>query len=315
MIYVGDCTEVLKTLQENSVDCCVTSPPYYRMRNYEEAGQIGMEETPEEYIVKLVAIFEEVKRVLKPEGTLWINIGDSYSGSGKGSANYPDSAKGMQSSNKGVYGQKIPRTRSNGDTKNKDLIGIPWMLAFALRAAGWYLRQDIIWAKPDPMPESVKDRCTRSHEYIFLLSKSSKYYFDHEAIQEPAKYAGTAPYAPAGSFEGKRKHAHEKFKHISQSFRAIKDFRNKRDVWTVGVSRYRGAHFATFPPNLIEPCILAGAPEGGIVLDPFFGAGTTGVVAVRNGRDYIGIELNPRYAEIAENRIQEEQSNGLNKHI
>lgn len=308
MVYVGDCMEVLKNMKENTVDSCVTSPPYYRLRNYETEGQIGLEETPEEYVEKLVEIFREVRRILKPEGTLWVNIGDSYAGSGKGAANYPETHKGgMQSSNRGAFGTAIPKTKRSEGIKNKDLIGIPWMLAFALRADGWYLRQDIIWAKPNPMPESIKDRCTKSHEYIFLLSKSSKYYFDHEAIQEPATYARTAPTAPAGSFEGKRKHAHEKFKHISQSFRAIRDFRNKRDVWTVGVSRYRGAHFATFPEKLIEPCILAGTPKGGIVIDPFFGAGTTGVVAVKNNRKYIGIELNPDYAEIAKRRIEQEE--------
>lgn len=307
MIYVGDCIEVLKGMKENSIDSCVTSPPYYRLRNYGIDGQIGLEESPEEYVAKLVEIFREVRRILKPEGTLWVNIGDSYAGSGKGAANYPETSHSKQNTNRGSFGTFIPKTKTDREIKNKDLIGIPWMLAFALRADGWYLRQDIIWAKPDPMPESVKDRCTRSHEYIFLLSKSKKYYFDNMAIQEPAKYAGTAPYAPKGSFEGKRKHAHEEFKHISQSFRAIRDFRNKRDVWQVGVSRYRGAHFATFPEKLIEPCILAGTPKGGIVIDPFFGAGTTGVVALKNSRKYIGIEINPNYAEIAKRRIEQEE--------
>jgi DNA modification methylase len=274
IIYNGDFLEVLKTFPDKSINCCVTSPPYFNLRDYGVPGQIGLEETPEEYINKLVEGFREVKRVLKDDGTLWINIGDSYSGSGKG-------------------------------IKAKDLIGIPWMLAFALRADGWYLRQDIIWNKPNPMPESVTDRCTKAHEYIFLLSKSQKYYFNAESIKEPTVYpTGTRTDKKRGEFKGKY-HVHEEFKHISDSFRAIRDYRNKRDVWTVSTKPYRGAHFATFPEELIEPCILAGCPAEGIVVDPFIGSGTTGRVAKRNGREFIGIELNPDYIKLATQRINE----------
>lgn len=235
--------------------------------------QIGLEETPEQYIERLVAVFHEVKRVLKDEGTLWVNIGDSYAGSGKGAAQYPENAqKYLQKTNKGSVGQSAICSVNGvgGGIKPKDLIGIPWMIAFALRADGWCLRQDIIWHKPNPMPESVTDRCTKAHEYIFLLSKQPKYYFDHEAMLEEADASGK---------------------------------RNKRDVWTVTTKPIKEAHFATFPMDLITPCVLAGSRTGGNVLDCFCGSGTTGVVALTNGRNFIGIELNPEYIKIAEDRI------------
>lgn len=272
--------EVLKQIPDCSIDCCITSPPYYQLRNYETEGQIGQEETPEKYIEKLTSIFKEVRRVLKKEGTLWLNIGDSYSKSGN--------------NNKNDLG-----------VKPKELIGIPWLLAFALRKEGWYLRQDIIWNKTNPMPESVKDRCTKSHEYIFLLSKSPKYYYNQQAIQEPSIYQpGSRKNQKQGEFEGKYKDAESR---ISRSFRAIRKFRNKRDVWTVSKSTCKEAHFAVFPERLIEPCVLAGCPEGGTVIDPFMGSGTTAVVALRYSRNYIGIEINPEYCNISKKRIENVQ--------
>lgn len=300
MIIQGDCLERLKNMADQSVHCCVTSPPYYNLRDYGMDGQIGQEDTPELYIERLVSVFREVQRVLRDDGTLWVNIGDSYSGSGKGACKYPKSSVGTkQSTNKGTFAQNIGKTKPIGVYKPKDLIGIPWMLAFALRADGWYLRQDIIWHKPNPMPESVTDRCTKSHEYIFLLSKEPAYYFDHEAIQEESVYQpGGREDKKRGEFGGK----YSGIQHISDSFRAIRSCRNKRDVWTVAKGQYPGAHFATFPLKLIEPCVLAGCPPGGIVLDPFLGSGTVGEVAIANSREFIGIELNPDYVELAKER-------------
>lgn len=268
-IYQGNAIDVLKNFEDNSIDCCITSPPYYALRDYGVDGQIGLEETPEKYIERLTEVFMEVHRVLKPEGTLWVNIGDSYNGY-KGNA----SNDNFETEYAGHRNQPARTSRFGLEAKNikaKDLIGIPWMLAFSLRNAGWYLRQDIIWHKPNPMPESVTDRCTKSHEYIFLLSKSSNYYFDYEAIQE-------------GSIDNIGK-------------------RNKRDVWSVNVKPCKEAHFATYPEELVDPCILAGCPQGGIVLDPFMGSGTTGIVANKLCRHYVGIELNPDYVKIAERRI------------
>lgn len=327
-IYLGDCIDILQGFQENSIDCCVTSPPYYRLRDYDVEGQIGLESTPEEYITKLVAVFKEVYRVLKPKGTLWINIGDSYAGSMKGAAAYPESAMNCkQGTNRGMLGKAALVNNMAHGFKQKDLIGIPWMLAFALRASGWYLRQDIIWQKSNCMPESVIDRCTRSHEYIFLLSKDRRYYFDNKSIKEPA--AGFNNALPAGSTgtdhpnQRRRKGNAKSFRGggaytRGQSFRNsntiermthgnsenLTGLRNKRSVWTVATAHNKIAHFATFPEKLIEPCIQAGCPEGGIVLDPFMGAGTTALVARRLKRNYIGIELNQEYLEIAERRIK-----------
>ena len=365
-VLLGDCLEVLKTLPDESVNCCVTSPPYYGLRDYgtgtwvggdpncphfrtshftkncqtghknllEMKGvadsiykkvcplcgavrvdkQIGLEETPELYVDKLTAVFHEVKRVLKDDGTLWLNIGDSYWGSGSRGFDFTDKftdASEIQKGSKGTTDlSNIPKLVGNTDTglKNKDLIGIPWMLAFALRNDGWYLRQDIIWHKPNPMPESVKDRCTKSHEYIFLLSKQPHYYFDYESIQEDAvckddRRAGMGHI----DYEGKRtKEAVEKH-HLPKSFAHVVDKRNKRDVWSVTVKSVREAHFATFPEELITPCILAGCPTGGTVLDPFFGSGTTGRVATKYNREYIGIELNPEYVEISNKRTDNVQ--------
>lgn len=272
-IYQGNCLEVLKTFKDNCINCCITSPPYYGLRDYGVDGQIGNEDTPEDYVNNLVEIFDEVKRVLREDGALWLNLGDGWA-------------------NKRI-----------GEIKQKDLIGIPWMVAFALRESGWYLRQDIIWSKGNPMPESVKDRCTKSHEYIFLLSKNRKYYYNYQAIKEPAvtkptlrdknKEGYQADYAKGDRFsKGERIYGAD-------------GMRNKRDVWNVNTKPCKEAHFATYPDTLIEPCVLAGCPEGGIVLDPFMGAGTTGMVARKYGRDYIGIELNAEYIDIANKRIEE----------
>lgn len=306
-ILCGDSLKMLKTLPDCSVDCCVTSPPYYGLRDYGVDGQIGLEDTPERFVDRLKDVFSEVRRVLKPAGTCWVNMGDSYWGSGSRGYDFTGkltSASDLQSHSKGTIDlSRIPKLVGLSETgiKNKDLIGIPWMLAFALRADGWYLRQDIIWQKPNPMPESVTDRCTKSHEYIFLLSKSPKYYFDNEVIKEGAK---TKPTARDKNKEG-YKADYAKGDRFSPGKRVYgaDGRRNKRDVWRVPVQPVKEAHFATFPEKLIEPCILAGCKEGGVVLDPFFGSGTTGIVAERYGRDYIGIELNPEYVKIAERRL------------
>lgn len=282
--------------------------------------QIGLEETPEQFIDRLVNVFREVKRVLKDDGTLWVNIGDSYAGSRKGGAAYPENAGNYkQGTNRGMVGQKRVTEVTWGDCKPKDLVGIPWMLAFALRADGWYLRQDIIWHKPNPMPESVKDRCTKSHEYIFLLSKSRRYYFDHEAIKEPCVNGDPTPprgskgvFTPnsgrrgSGNKERKQRPSQDSVQGGCQAGSVpweFKEKRNKRDVWTVSTKPYKGAHFATFPPDLIEPCILSGCPTNGTVLDPFGGSGTVRVVSKQNNRNYILIDLNPDYCELANNRI------------
>ncbi len=306
IIYNEDCITGLHKLPADSVDCCITSPPYFNLRDYGVAGQIGLEETPEAYIHRLVEIFREVRRVLKPTGTLWVNIGDCYAGSGKGAAAYPENvANSKQGTNRGSVGCSAIVKRFDG-YKAKDLMGIPWMLAFALRADGWYLRQDIIWAKPNPMPESACDRCTKSHEYIFLLSKSKRYYFDYAAIARPAKTssrAGTVQAVCSRRYEQLLASDPQQRTNTDRSFTYTETAR-KRDVWFVPTSPYKGAHFATFPIELITDCIKAGSPEGGgIVLDPFMGAGTTAVAARMLGRNYIGYELNPEYVRITEERL------------
>jgi len=305
IILEGDCIQSLKSLPEGIVNTCITSPPYYGLRDYGEQGQVGLEETPEEYVQKLVEVFREVKRVLRDDGTLWLNLGDSYSGSGKGPAgNLGKTHNEREMTHTHVSG-KVP----NG-LKPKDLIGIPWMVAIALRNDGWYLRQDIIWHKPNPMPESVTDRCTKSHEYIFLLSKSKTYYYDAESIKEPVKQDwGTrdrtnGKYHNAGT--GLNPHTG-----LQKSYEKA----NKRSVWSVTTKPFHGAHFATFPPDLIEPCVIAGSPEGGIVLDPFFGSGTTGLVAMKNNRKYLGCELNSEYISIANERLKPVETEIKNKEI
>jgi len=312
-IIHGDCLEVLKTLDGNSIDCCVTSPPYWGLRDYGVEGQLGLENTPEEYIEKLVSVFREVKRVLKREGTLWLNLGDSYSGSMKGIGSdgtaYAGKKQVTNRGSVGIYHEKPPSTNAIG-LKPKNLIGIPWHVAFALQADGWYLRSDIIWHKPNPMPESVRDRPTKAHEYIFLMSKSSRYYYDQDSVRE--KYI-----EPINRWGGQHirnvknksswDEATGQLTYRQRNMRPNSKGRNKRTVWTVSTKPFREAHFATFPPDLIKPCILAGCPSGGLVLDPFFGAGTTGLVAMKAGRHFIGIELNEEYIEIAKKRLNVEQ--------
>jgi len=292
-IICGDCLEVMRTWPDGFIDCCVTSPPYWGLRDYGVDDQLGLEKTPEEYVAKMVAVFTEVKRVLKPEGTLWLNLGDSYNGSG-GPGNQWDN-KGK----KGGFKKFINPMRDYRGLKPKDLCGIPWRVAFALQRDGWYLRQDIIWHKPNPMPESVRDRCTKAHEYIFLMSKQPKYYCDMDAIREKTGNEATVEEYEAA--DGRRHfHEHDAERGMMQynpNHKAMTNplGRNKRSVWTVTTKPYSEAHFATFPPDLITPCILAGCPEDGLVLDPFMGSGTTGMVAYENRRNYIGIELNPEY--------------------
>ncbi len=296
MILHGDCIEMLKTLEKESVQCCVTSPPYWGLRDYGVDGQIGMESSPDDFVQKMLEVFREVWRVLKPDGTLWLNLGDSYNGTGKKHGQTENSP--MQKSSKGAITQIGKYAKG---LKSKDLVGIPWRVAFALQADGWYLRQDIIWHKPNPMPESVTDRCTKAHEYIFLMSKSEKYYFDAEAIKEPSK-------DKLGC--GNNRQPRQVPSHAEGTLRTnlhkipVREMRNRRSVWRVTTKPFKGAHFATFPPDLIEPCVLAGSRQDDIVLDPFFGAGTTAVVAEKHGRRYIGIELNADYIEIAKKRLK-----------
>ena len=300
--HFGDCIETMRGMPSGIVQTCVTSPPYFGLRDYGHDGQIGLEATPDEFIGKLVEVFREVRRVLSDDGTLWLNIGDSYSTGTK--------AGRQQSSNPGVGANRpeaqnsVARIGNPEGCKTKDLIGIPWMLAFALRSDGWYLRQEIIWHKPNPMPESVTDRCTKSHESIFLLAKSEKYYFDNGAIAEKA--IGGTP----GNVTHKGKTAYDDGDERMRTKQGLteigaRETRNKRSVWTVATTPYKGAHFATFPTALIEPCILAGAPAGGVVLDPFFGSGTTGQVAQALGRKFIGCELNPAYKALQDERLQQ----------
>ena len=309
MIYNGDALTMLKTLPDESVHCCVTSPPYWGLRDYGVDGQLGLEKSPEEYVEKMVQVFREVKRVLKKEGTLWLNLGDSYVAD---SYTREKSAQAFQSGDDtkregwladdragSGKGRKSLSWASDSGLKKKDLCGIPWRVAFALQSDGWYLRQDIIWHKPNPMPESVTDRCTKAHEYIFLLSKSERYFYDNEAIKVPVKQDWGTRDRTNGKYhnEGSGLQPHGG---LEKSYEKA----NRRSVWSVTTKGYKEAHFATFPPDLIIPCILAGCPEDGIVLDPFFGAGTTGLVASRLDRNYIGIELNEQYCKMAERRIE-----------
>jgi len=360
-IHVGDSLTILATLPSQSVQCCVTSPPYWGLRDYQCAGQLGLEKSPEEYVAKMVEVFREVRRVLRDDGTLWLNLGDSYNayngGSGPSSTiDHPLNERNGQKPNVATgFG-----LRTKG-LKPKDLIGIPWRVAFALQADGWYLRSDIIWHKPNPMPESVTDRPTKSHEYLFLLSKSERYFYDAEAIAEPLAYGSVKRLSQptldhqngsnrvsgktngnmkavaraswnGSSFDkgktGEMKHTRGKGYSKPYTNESIKDYasggaqdasatkarivdrilsgeivtRNKRSVWTVTTQPYSDAHFATYPPALITPCILAGCPVGGVVLDPFAGSGTTGMVALELGRKAILIELNPTYAELIRQR-------------
>lgn len=351
-ILIGDVREQLRTLAADSIHCCVTSPPYWGLRDYGVDGQIGLEQSPAEFIAVMVEVFEEVRRVLRPDGTCWINMGDSYAANGARNwhpQQLADSAVSDRGGAKKLAGMEYKAGSLSHGLKPKDLVMMPHRLAIALQDAGWWVRQDIVWSKPNPMPESVRDRCTKSHEYIFLLTKSAQYYYDAEVIKEPSIGASDAPknrfdtkdYEVPGQKPQKRLSRGVGFGHGTdaeerqrgrvtapekdagrdeQGLRTAARFgggagfredpnsrphmRNKRSVWTMATHSFAEAHFATFPPELPETCIKAGCPEGGIVLDPFFGAGTTGLVADRLQRDCIGIELNPAYAEIARKRIQ-----------
>lgn len=326
-LYLGDVRDVLKELPDESVHCCVTSPPYWGLRDYGFDGQIGLEPTIEEYVEKILSVFQEVKRVLSDDATLWLNIGDCYHsgdrGGWRGDAHRWEKSE-LQQGNRGNAATVRPNRLPQAGLKDKDLVGVPWRVAFALQADGWYLRSDIIWHKPNPMPESVTDRPTKSHEYIFLLSKSQRYYYDHEAVKEPTlpesisrydrgrsethKWADGGPgnQTTARSFGHMRVHGNKPGR--DDGGMACNDrtgrYRNKRSVWTVSTTSFPGAHFATFPPKLIEPCILAGCPEGGIVLDTFSGSGTTAVVAHNLGRKSIMIDGQPEYYAMGKKRIQ-----------
>ena len=357
-ILTGDALTVLRTLPDQSAQCCVTSPPYWGLRDYGVVGQIGLEPSPQEYVAALLPIFHEVHRVLRADGTLWLNLGDSYIG-------YHGNKRAHGSvapSDKDGYREnmRVTSVGANG-LKNTARAGIPWRVAFALQDAGWYLRCDCIWHKPNPMPESVQDRPTRAHEYLFLLSRSERYYYDHEAVREPAVASNKHDYTGQGGYQAPGQPAHKgnrissedtidrgrreflrgypwprsnSIRDIPHEERAVKRHsvrpgvdtkggiqgrgeitysrytRNRRSVWSVATAPFLGAHFATFPPDLIRPCVLAGCPAGGVVLDPFFGAGTTGAVCVVEGRRYVGIELNPCYVNMARQRIDRARPKG-----
>lgn len=310
-VHLGDALTALQAMPEASVYCCVTSPPYFGLRDYGMEGQLGLEETPEAYVHGMVSVFREVRRVLRPDGTLWLNLGDSYTGSAS------TGGTGKETDYTGK--RSLPNKRAEG-LKAKDLIGIPWRVAFALQADGWYLRQDIIWHKPNPMPESVTDRCTKAHEYVFLMAKSERYFYDNEAVKEEAvgktlhDLTGPGYHAPgqapnSGNRKALRTDTESRHRSQIQGGQSLQAFpdgkRNRRDVWTIPTSPFPDAHFATFPEALVEPCILAGCPVGGVVLDPFTGSGTTGAVARRLGRGFVGIELNPKYHAMALRRINQ----------
>jgi len=324
-ILTGDCRDVLASLPEQSVNCCVTSPPYFGLRDYGVDGQIGLEQTPQAYVDELVSVFREVKRVLRDDGTLWLNLGDSYSTHAAGKVANPMAKSTLA----GVRTQEVANSSSRAQGKyrkdeslpEKNLIGIPWRVAFALQADGWYLRQDIIWHKPNPMPESVRDRCTKAHEYVFMLSKTARYLYDAEAISEEAVYTALTGQDASGfkdpeAFNGKhakpdkqrghgRRHAgfNDRWDAMSKQEQSS-GRRNKRSVWTIATRPFSEAHFATMAPELARTCIMAGCPLGGAVLDPFGGAGTTGLVADQMQRSAVLIELNPEYVSIARRRIE-----------
>ena len=303
-ILQGDCVESLNKLEDQSINTCITSPPYWGLRDYGVDGQLGLEETAEEFVEGMVNVFAEVKRVLRDDGTLWLNMGDSYA---------MTSIRGKDSKFSGHLGSmkhwgkegsiQLGKRNLPFNLKPKNLIGMPWRLALALQADGWYLRQDIIWHKPNPMPESVRDRCTKAHEYIFLLSKKPKYYYDHEAIKEDAKYP-QGPNSPQSIKKGQGEFGMDTRGGLHKIGAIAK--KNKRSVWTITTKPFKGAHFATFPKDLIEPCVLAGCPEGGTVLDPFGGSGTTGIVAAQHNRNAVLLELNQEYIDLANARINKE---------
>lgn len=338
-ILIGDCLQLLRELPDKSVHCCVTSPPYFGLRDYGVDGQIGLEETPAEFIARLVEVFREVRRVLRDDGTCWVNMGDSYASVAGGYA--PGGSKGkhdtVSSATRGAVLHGRRRNPPNG-LKHKDLMGMPWRLAFALQDDGWYLRQDIIWQKPNPMPESVTDRCTKAHEYIFLLSKSRRYYFDQSAILEPvspntharlaqdvaaqigseranggaktngnmkavARKGNGVGWGHGTDAEERRRVRVKDNSSMDSALAIMPSERNKRSVWTIPTHSFKGSHFATYPPDLIRPCILAGSPRDGLVLDPFGGAATTALVAMQEGRRSLLLELNPEYAALGQARL------------
>jgi DNA modification methylase len=310
-ILVGDALTRLQELPDCSVQTCITSPPYWGLRDYGNDGQLGLEPTPDEYVANMVAVFREVRRVLADDGTLWLNLGDSYAGATNGNTAMTG-GKHDESRGNAMYGSlKRPTARQSG-LKTKDLVGIPWRLAFALQADGWWLRQDIIWHKPNPMPESVTDRCTKAHEYLFLLSKSARYYYDATAISEPflhghmqdeAKRRKSSTSLPMGDYMAQSGRNDGGGYTGGMGFASAKETRNRRSVWTIATKPYSGAHFAVMPADLVEPCVLAGSKTGDTVLDPFTGSGTVGMVALRHGREFVGVELNPDYADLANERI------------
>jgi DNA modification methylase len=300
-LHHGNALAVLQGMRAESVQCCVTSPPYWGLRDYGAEGQLGLEKTPDAYIANMVAVFREVRRVLAKDGTLWLNLGDSYfphGGSRGNLASAPD--------NKNVRaGAPAPRFARVEGIKGKDLVGIPWAVAFALRADGWYLRSDIIWAKPNPMPESIRDRPTKSHEYVFLLAKRDRYFYNAEAVKEPAaEPKGPGNVRPTRSPPGERGGENANTRGSLHKIGPRLD-RNRRSVWTVRPKPFKGAHFATMPPALARPCVLAGSRPGDTVLDPFNGAGTTGLVALSLGRSYVGIDVNAAYLDLTRKRLAE----------
>jgi DNA modification methylase len=318
MIINADVMDGLSKLDDCSVQTCVTSPPYWGLRDYGVDGQLGLERTPEEYVARMVAVFREVRRVLNDDGTLWLNLGDSYAAQ-RGGTTPPAETLAGGVSGWAKDGSRVNRDRYDGynpsrnagaiGLKHKDLVGIPWRVAFALQADGWYLRQDIIWHKPNPMPESVRDRCTKAHEYIFLLARSERYFYDADAVSEPMKASSMTRNQTGWNGNSQRGYPgggpqNNLGKYIGGEYARTQTRRNRRSVWTVATQSFAEAHFAVFPPKLIEPCILAGCPEDGLVLDPFCGSGTTGVVALRHLRRFVGIELNPEYVDMAHRRIQ-----------
>lgn len=302
IIQFGDCRETMRKWARDGIKAqtCVTSPPYFGLRDYGHDGQIGLEQTPQQFVDAMVEVFRCVWDVLEDDGTLWLNLGDSY-------YNYrPGKGQSMPKQTVSNTRQDLPdscarRGNKLEGLKEKDLIGIPWRVAFALQADGWYLRQDIIWHKPNPMPESVQDRCTKSHEYIFLFSKQPKYYFDNESIKEK----GVIPAGTKGAKGSKERQSQIGVNLRPPEYKVYDGFRNKRSVWTVNTRPYKGAHFATFPAGLIEPCIKAGSHAGDIVLDPFMGSGTTAYVAQKLGRKYLGCELNPEYKSLQDERLMQ----------
>ena len=326
----GNCLEILATMEAESVQCVVTSPPYWGLRDYKMPDQMGLEKTPEAYVAKMVNVFREVRRVLRKDGTLWLNLGDSYARAGGWSDNH-----GLDGVPRGESGRAVCGKDADGGSqklaaglKPKDLVGIPWRVAFALQADGWWLRSDIIWAKPNPMPESVTDRPTKAHEYLFLLTKSQTYYYDAEAIAEPitesqigrvradavggSSFVARGQHSKGGTYKGSsfnrgktsiNGNGRQQSDEARRDCVGLSSFRNARSVWTIPTMPFKEAHFATFPEALVKPCILAGSKEGDLILDPFAGSGTVGVVALHHNRRFLGIELNPDYVAMATTRI------------